>query len=604
MTKRDLVLLTLLFSFLAGLFSPFLFSARLTAFNFGDVYAYHIPLRHMVAERLQAGRLPLWNPYWFAGTPLWANPQTAVLYPPSVLFQFFPVIPALNATWLLHLLLAAGGGYLFFRRLRLSPAGAFTLAAAYALSPFVLGRVAQGVPTLLASLAWIPWTWLAFVSGVPGLLAVVLALQGLSGHPQFAAANAAGLLAAAAWRRRLPGVLAEAAGAGLLTVVQAFPTLEFLSRSVRAHWDAKFAAGYRLPFEALASLLSPAARGTPWSAFSRLPSVWFETSVLYVGLVPLALALWGLGRAARLRRPAAPALIALGLFFAMGGGTIGLLRSPARFAVLALWGLFLAAASGWKDLSPRLSPRAVFLAAALTVLDLGLYGARLVSPQDAWPFVKPDLELAGRLDPSWRVATDPDLANPNKASLYHFSNATGYEAFYLEGAARWASLSEGRPAADGSRTYITRPDTPEMRALSVRYYLTTRDLGAAHLAASKGPLKVYEEPSAGPAAFLEGGAPVPVQEGGPELRRALAPSAGRLVLAQPAYPGWSAWIDGRREPVENWQGFLSAVDVPGPATVALRFRPTFWPGLVLASAAAWVAAAAWSSRALRAGRTA
>ncbi len=606
MTKRDALFLPLLLAALAVLFRSFLFSSGATAFNFGDEYAYHFPLRHLAATSLQAGRLPFWNPYWFAGTPLWANPQSAALYPLSILFQLFPAVPALNALLFAHCALGAVGAYLFFRRAGLGSPGCFLLSAAFSLSPFTLGRVAQGVPTLLASLAWIPWTWLAWLAGRPGGLAVTLALQGLSGHPQFAVANVLGLAVQSGLRGRLLKFAGEGALAGALTLAQAVPTAEFLSHSLRARWSPVFSTGYSLPWRALAGFLSPSIFGTPWKGWAQPPSVWFETGTLYVGLVILGLAAVGLARRpSGGRRPlVAPLLIALGLFIALGesnpawglvGWAFRSLRAPCRFAVLSWWGVLLAAALGWKNAAARRPRRAAALIAA-GLLEL-LFNARgLVAAQDARPFLSPERAALAAIEPGWRAATDPDLANPNKLAYYRIPNASGYEAFYLAGAARFASLSEGRAAADASRTYLTRIDTPEMEALSVRYLLTTRDLGTP--LARSGPLRIYENQRARPLAWLEtDGGPVSVAQPSPE-RWSLRAPAGTLVASFPFYPGWKAWLDGRPVETRPWRDYLTQLDISSPRehSVELRFTPTAWPLLVLATLAAWLFAAGLALR--------
>ena len=42
------------------------------------------------ARELSAGRLPLWNPYTYSGAPFWADIQSAVLYPLSLLTLILP----------------------------------------------------------------------------------------------------------------------------------------------------------------------------------------------------------------------------------------------------------------------------------------------------------------------------------------------------------------------------------------------------------------------------------------------------------------------------------------------------------------------------------
>src|SRR5260370_743228 len=56
-----------------------------------DAFVYFYPQRVYLAESLLAGRIPLWDPDLFLGVPFLANPQTAVLYPPSWLFLLGPV---------------------------------------------------------------------------------------------------------------------------------------------------------------------------------------------------------------------------------------------------------------------------------------------------------------------------------------------------------------------------------------------------------------------------------------------------------------------------------------------------------------------------------
>jgi hypothetical protein len=50
--------------------------------------------------------------------------------------------------------------------------------------------------------------------------------------------------------------------------------------------------------------------------------------------------------------------------------------------------------------------------------------------------------------------------------------------------------------------------------------------------------------------------------------------AGRLVLADPPYPGWSVTIDGHAAPARDQNGLFRAVDLPaGRHTVEWRFEP-------------------------------
>ena len=51
-----------------------------------DDVIYYYPMRKLVGAAMRGGRWPLANPYEATGTCLIADPQSAVLYPPTWLF--------------------------------------------------------------------------------------------------------------------------------------------------------------------------------------------------------------------------------------------------------------------------------------------------------------------------------------------------------------------------------------------------------------------------------------------------------------------------------------------------------------------------------------
>ena len=59
---------------------------------------------------------------------------------------------------------------------------------------------------------------------------------------------------------------------------------------------------------------------------------------------------------------------------------------------------------------------------------------------------------------------------------------------------------------------------------------------------------------------------------------------GYLVMTQAAYPGWTAWVDGRKTPILKAYGFLTALPIP-PGSHQVRFtyrEPWLVAGLVIA----------------------
>src|SRR5437016_11263225 len=167
---------------------PLVFLGR--AFLDYDAFVYFYPQRIYLAQSLLAGRIPLWDPNLFLGVPFLANPQTAVLYPPSWLFLLGPVQVVYAAELVLHAFLAAVFTYLLARRaFGVLPLAAAIGAVAYAFGGFAVGQ--GGHLNQISAAAWLPAVLLAYDRFATtrrvywlGLGALALALQLLAGHPQ------------------------------------------------------------------------------------------------------------------------------------------------------------------------------------------------------------------------------------------------------------------------------------------------------------------------------------------------------------------------------------------------------------------------------------
>lgn len=239
------------------------------------------PWRDMVFKSWGRGQLPLWNPYELAGTPLLANSQSAGFYPPHILIGLLHLGTPLGMVILAwgHLFWAAAGTYLLCRRLGASRLGGFVAGASFELSVFVVAWT--GLPSVIETVAWIPWVLAGTLGLLIGrrrnllLLAFASGMMILAGHLQFAAY---GFLAAAvfgggmAWAMRIAwariGALALGLVAGgLLAAPQLLPVLNYGQYSHRrnvptpAGYEA-YLGGAIKPFE-LANLANPYSLGSP-----------------------------------------------------------------------------------------------------------------------------------------------------------------------------------------------------------------------------------------------------------------------------------------------------------------------------------------------------
>lgn len=604
MTRKDFFLFAFWSAAALALIGRALIEPRWGLANFGDLYAYHYPMRHLVVSALQAGRLPFWNPYIFCGLPLSGNSQAVLFYPGSLLSAVLPL--ALSFTWdyALHMLWGALGLFLLARRERLSSSAACLLASLYVFCPFVVYRIVEGIPTLLAGLSWVPWCWLALLSKRKGFLAAALALQFLSGHPQFLTVNVLAMAVWAAgrsdrftWFLRLS---VEGLGALALTVAQWIPTGEFAGHSIRLDWPRAFALGYSIDAASLWTWVRPNALGNPLDGtWAGVPSVFFETTGVFIGWAGLAAAAVGLLKG---RSRAAALLIALGILLALGGhnplyrfavehGPAGWLRTPSRYALLSLWGLVLAAGAGVSFLERRWRPsaglKAAFVCAAMA--QLLLWDRPFVRGEAAGPFVDPNPKLIARIaGEPLRILTDPELANPNKTMLYRAMNVNGYDAFYLQGYPAFAARSEGAAAADSSRTYLRRYDSPEMKSAGVVYYLGA----SGNLTESPGALPLaYAVDARGKTSGLAVNLPRPERW---RIRGRLPAEVRKIVVSLPQYPGWRAWLNGQAVELEEHDYFVS-LKIPyeprmahAPVSLDLEFVPSCWALLSGLSAAAWL----------------
>ena len=215
-----------------------------------DLYSYFFPKFVYGSEEVLAGRLPLWNPYEFAGVPLLAAMQPAALYPPKIL-AFGLLEPGLGLKVFLfgHYLLAALGFMWFVRARGLSPLAAMTGALAFVLGPSFLQSNYH--PVRAGCLAWLPLMFLCsdvltrrMSARVIAALALVVALQLVAGYPE--ATLISGLLimvhvlAARAidpgdvpvWKSAVAVGLAFAVGA-LAAGLQIAPALEIIDNAHR-----------------------------------------------------------------------------------------------------------------------------------------------------------------------------------------------------------------------------------------------------------------------------------------------------------------------------------------------------------------------------------
>lgn len=310
----------------------------------GEITAVSLPAMKAYGRALHQGRLPLWNNQSGIGSPMLAEAQVGVFYPPHlVLYASLEPHDAYAASMLLHFAWAFWCAYVCGRAFDLTRVSASLAALVFAAQGFTVGHLSQSWSYTTGS--WLPlvlaaaWRWLRHgeVRWL-GALVISLAMQGLAGHFQLAFYTLVCVFVVGTWgtyaagsaavRERLSGptMIRGANGnqrvrsilmfcgsgpvrrwlllplamiaAGAMAAVQLFPSWELATGSPpdwRANGDARSSS--RPPWHFVSELAPPLLRNPLWE-----PAVWspwessYDECLSYVGLLPLGLAAWALLR--------------------------------------------------------------------------------------------------------------------------------------------------------------------------------------------------------------------------------------------------------------------------------------------------------------------
>lgn len=378
----------------------------------GDSLFLFYPAMDLAREELLAGRIPLWNPFKFLGSPMLADLMVPLFYPPQFLGLLPPQPFGLHLTLVLHALWAAGGVWMAARHgFGTSAAGALFAGLTYALcAPMQLHA---SHPNQMYAMAWLPWVMFGALAVMrqerpwPAalLLGSVLGMQGLAGQPQIVIYSGVivgvvmfhGLVKGPRnFAVRLPPLIVAALVTLGLSAIHLMPAFELSRYSLREGGSLEFAQSFSLPLANLKTLLLPGAMGGPGIGGYRGEWNFTETAV-FAGQLVWPLALVGLLRGRRDSRTwiVLFALLIVGLVWALGGSTpvyavmlkalppLAQFRAPSRAFILVVLAASLLAAMGldglraWLGSKTGASERAR-LATGVVVLLIVLQGVALI----------------------------------------------------------------------------------------------------------------------------------------------------------------------------------------------------------------------------------
>lgn len=238
-----------------------------------DIIGQIYPWRYFSIQELKQGRLPLWNPYSFAGTPHVANYQSAAFFPLNILF-FLPIkfIDAWSALVLLQPLMAGLFTYLLTRKLKISPWGSLISAASFMFCGFLVSWL--GYATLGYAILPLPLAMYSVLRYVEGqklrwiiLLSLTFPLSYFAGHFQTSLYFTFGIASFICYQAVISKEKKRYMAAGFFSIIglfvampQILPSLELYSLSYRSGLFQKFEA---IPLQYLTTLFSPDFFGNP-----------------------------------------------------------------------------------------------------------------------------------------------------------------------------------------------------------------------------------------------------------------------------------------------------------------------------------------------------
>lgn len=265
------------------------------------------PGRTVTNEAIKQGRVPLWNPYIFSGSPHLANFQSAVFYPLNILYLILPQITAWSLLVVVPFILAFIFMYAFLRTLECIKSASIIGAIAFAFCGFLATWTQENAAVGQAAL-WLPLMMYGVEKTMRSqklryvlVTSFAMSCSFLGGFYQItfyawvtAAAYGLFLILSAKnslLRKFLFLILTLLLSLGLCAI-QLIPSIEAFFDSPRGFTSVWYLFDqYLLPLSHLIRTIFPDITGNP-GVYNYFGPGFYHETVLYVGIIPLLFALF------------------------------------------------------------------------------------------------------------------------------------------------------------------------------------------------------------------------------------------------------------------------------------------------------------------------
>lgn len=276
-----------------------------------DPVRQQYPWKNLSITSLKKFEIPLWNPYSFSGTPLLANFQSSVFYPVNILFLILPFTLGWSLFIILQPILAGIFLYLYLENLKLKKWASILGSLSFSLGGFSIAWLEWG--NIMHTALWLPLILLCvdkigeslnfknkIIFGL--ILTFSLSSSLFAGHLQIFiyVLIFSFFYFIARWidgKRNLKTFsifFFSATLSFIVTIVQWFPTLQFIQLSARNIDVTDYKTpGWFIPWQNLVQLIAPDFFGNPTTL--NYWGVWnYGEFVGYVGLLPLVMVFFAL----------------------------------------------------------------------------------------------------------------------------------------------------------------------------------------------------------------------------------------------------------------------------------------------------------------------
>lgn len=557
-----------------------------------DVPMQMVPWREVVTRAYRAGELPLLNRHAGSGSPLWENPQAAVLHPLTLLG-----IPFSGFAWPLFagtakILIALTGMYLFLRSRSVSHEAAVFGAIAYAFSAFAIAfllfphtNVTVMLPWLLLTIDHAAGSWRGAAA-----FSVVLFLLFAGGHPESVLHTAFLAIPYAIGRRRgAARIIGGGVGGILLAAPLLIPfalLLPSMERTARVVREPALVDAPALTARNLSAFVFPHALKDQRS--TDAPENFNEVATQYAGLAAFLLMIVAIVRQPRrlvwwIVAFAFFAFLAFRSRLFDGVPIIGeTLHGRVRF-LLAFIAAVLAA-HGFDVL------RSVALRRVLPfvlIADLALL-LMLFNPPVARPFfypATPALRFLEAQPKPFRVLGVRGALQPNTTAMWGIEDVGVHDPTSFEPYGDLLARA-GYDRRFYFNTFHGLPPQALLDRLGVGFVIAPPGLRSSVLPVvyRGADATILENPSASPRVF--GHAKEAITHYGASSTVILVESKRETIVrsGEIALPGWQLTRDGAAWPLQSGSPFLEWTAPAGLSRFELRYLP---PGLT----AGWAVAA-------------